>query len=262
MRRTRHDLNGLNDLDKASFKPLYVQVCDSLIDFIRSYDLKEGGMLPSENQLLSRYNVSRNTIRMAIERLVRLKIAQKRRGKGTFVGPRKSPQFVRGLVGFEESLDQYGMTIENVLMEKTQIQQQIPWIEDIGGFPDKIAFYIKRLKVYNAAPVALEERYIAFAIAKRFNQTDFEEHCIFDLIETVPEFEIMQVNYILKASPLTAGESKMLKKNADSPALRRIGIYYDSLGNKIMLSRLTLSSERLAVRYDFHKRGNIWGLVN
>jgi GntR family transcriptional regulator len=256
------NLNELTDLDKDSFKPLYVQLCDSLIEHIQSNNLKAGDILPSENQLLSRYSVSRNTIRLAIERLVKLNLAQKRRGKGTFVSPRGSRKFVRGLIGFEESLGEYGLTVTNVMLEKTETLDKIPWVINIGGFSPQKALYIKRLKVLNEEPVALEERYLPLLVAKRFKNADFMEHSIFDLLEKIPEFEINRVSYILRSSLLSTAESKILKKDVAKPALRRVGIYYDSLGHKIMLSRLTLVSDKLTVNYDFHKHENVWGLVS
>ena len=73
------------EMDKNSYKPIYIQISDIIIDYAKKTGLKGGDLLPSENELLSRYNVSRNSIRLAVDRLVQMNFAVKQRGKGTFI---------------------------------------------------------------------------------------------------------------------------------------------------------------------------------
>ncbi len=51
------------ELDRHSYKPLYIQLSEILIDYANSHHLENGDALPSENELLSQFSVSRNTIR-------------------------------------------------------------------------------------------------------------------------------------------------------------------------------------------------------
>ena len=73
------------DMDKKSYTPIYIQISEILIDYAQQNGLTAGDLLPSENELLAQYDVSRNTIRLAVERLVKMNFAVKKRGKGTFV---------------------------------------------------------------------------------------------------------------------------------------------------------------------------------
>jgi len=59
----------LPDLDQDPFKPLYAQLAEAIIKFIRKYRLGEGDWAPSENELLARYKISRTTIRQAFQYL-------------------------------------------------------------------------------------------------------------------------------------------------------------------------------------------------
>ncbi len=71
-------------IDNTSYIPKYIQVKEKLKEYIMANNLKEGDALPSENDLLQKYQVSRNTIRQAFNLLDKEGIIYTIRGKGTF----------------------------------------------------------------------------------------------------------------------------------------------------------------------------------
>lgn len=80
------------------FKPVEkINVTDmvysQLLAQIFKGEWKEGEQLPSENDLTKTFNVGRNTIRQAINRLVALDLLETKQGKGTFV-KRVGPSFI------------------------------------------------------------------------------------------------------------------------------------------------------------------------
>jgi GntR family transcriptional regulator len=79
-------------------QPMYQQIADDLRDQIKRGDLGPGAQLPTESDLQSKYNASRNTIREAIKRLVSLGLVVPRPGQGTFVSQEMDP-FVTTLTG-------------------------------------------------------------------------------------------------------------------------------------------------------------------
>jgi len=64
---------------------LYSRVETVLASEITDGDLKVGDQLPTEDSLISRFAVSRITVRRAIQNLVSRGLVEIRRGKGTFV---------------------------------------------------------------------------------------------------------------------------------------------------------------------------------
>ena len=65
--------------------PLYFQIQQDLASLIASGMLAPGSQLPSEEELVQRYGVSRTTVRKAVQELDRLGLIEIRRGRGTFV---------------------------------------------------------------------------------------------------------------------------------------------------------------------------------
>src|SRR5687767_13687470 len=70
--------------------PKYEQVKRSLISEIELGRWTVGGAIPSESQLLQRFNVSRPTLVRSLQDLVREGYLFRRQGKGTFVAQRDS----------------------------------------------------------------------------------------------------------------------------------------------------------------------------
>jgi GntR family transcriptional regulator len=78
----------------SSRLPLYAQVQEILIARILSGEFPVGAKLPSEEELIREFGVSRTTIRVTIQNLKLQGLLEIRRGRGTFV---KSPRMVQEL---------------------------------------------------------------------------------------------------------------------------------------------------------------------
>ena len=73
-------------IDGKSIIPKYYQLKEILLAYIDEKQMQEGAPLPSENELIKKHNVSRNTVRQALNVLEQEKIIYKVQGKGTFLG--------------------------------------------------------------------------------------------------------------------------------------------------------------------------------
>lgn len=71
--------------------PRYHQIADELRDKIARGELDAGTQLPTEADLMGQYAVSRNTVRLAIKRLVDEGLLVSGQGRGTFVRERYTP---------------------------------------------------------------------------------------------------------------------------------------------------------------------------
>lgn len=71
-------------IDRTSGESLYRQVRDIIKEKIKSGEIKPGEKLPSENQLVAKYGISRPVIRHALGELVNEGWIYQEQGKGTF----------------------------------------------------------------------------------------------------------------------------------------------------------------------------------
>ena len=254
---------NLPDLDKIDYKPLYLQLSDALAEYIRGNRLSAGDLFPSENELLARYDVSRSTVRQAMQHLEAKELIHKVRGKGTFVTEPGIRKWVRGFQNLEATMAEQGIVVRNTLLRYEEISAPPHWAGEmlpVEG-PGR-ACLVCRLKTLDGRPLALEERCLPADVGSRFTRDDFMEEPVYDLIESLEEFEILHIAYTMSTAPLIELEAEALQARPGTPAIRRIGFYHGRNGKPIMSSRLTFLPEKLELRFEFRKTGDTWSVVS
>ena len=96
----------------------YSQIYTDLLANITTERLARGARLPSETELMTRYDASRGTVRKAIEQLQERGFAQKIHGKGTFVLSSSPIEFqLGGIVSFQETYPSLGNDVSTEVVE-------------------------------------------------------------------------------------------------------------------------------------------------
>lgn len=93
-------------LDPNSEKPLHIQAEEVLRKLIESEEYKNGKLLPNEVLLSEQLNISRNTLRQAINKLVFEGLLVRKKGHGTKV-------VRKGILGGSEKLAKFLTRNEN-----------------------------------------------------------------------------------------------------------------------------------------------------
>lgn len=95
---------------------------------------KKAELLPSENTLAKEYDVSRETIRKALDYLSQDGLIQKKQGKGSIVLDAQLFNFpISGLTSFKELADAQQMDAQTILLSNQrvtvdgQLQKKVPW---------------------------------------------------------------------------------------------------------------------------------------
>ena len=247
------------EIDRESYKPLYIQLAEILIDYASNHQLKNGDALPSENELLSHFEVSRNTIRQAVDRLVQLGVAKKVRGQGTFFIKKKRALSVHYHYAFNGSVERIGLKVKNKLTDITTVPNRIDWVDGLGSTNWDETVWIRRIKWASDELLAVDERLLPSSIVKRYSNKEIENENLFlDLMGKNKDTQTDRFNYIFISQPLSKEESKLLKLRRGTHFLRRIGEYYNTVDQRFMLSRLTIISDRINLRYEYVKHENGW----
>lgn len=115
---------------------LVEQLCDILKELIDNGTFKDGDKLPTEKELTERYNVSRLTVRAAIQRLSALGLVTSKTGAGTYVK---------------------AFNIENFLKEVSSRVIQPKMLDDVKDFRLLIDLECIRLAIQFATDEDLEK---------------------------------------------------------------------------------------------------------
>src|SRR5574341_1099270 len=96
------------DVDRNLPVPLYYQLREALLTLIKEGRLKEGDLIPTERELGERFQVSRITVRRAIDELAREGYLVTQQGKGTFVARPKIQRHMTHMKSFSEEMADEG----------------------------------------------------------------------------------------------------------------------------------------------------------
>jgi GntR family transcriptional regulator len=75
-----------------TFSPLYQQIKGLILQALESGEWRPGQVIPSEQELAARFNVSQGTVRKAIDEMAAENILVRRQGRGTYVASHTDPR--------------------------------------------------------------------------------------------------------------------------------------------------------------------------
>jgi len=103
----------VEQLNHKSNVPLHVQAENILRSLIASGQYDDGKLLPKEVELAEKLNISRNTLRQAIHRLVFEGVLLRKRRFGTVVAPKVMLSNARNWLSFSQEMHNQGFTVGN-----------------------------------------------------------------------------------------------------------------------------------------------------
>lgn len=105
----------LRPLAKGDYKPLYIQLANGIIEYIKDNHLNPGDLLPSQKKLVDYYGISEMTVRHTMLRLTTEGTVERIRGVGTFVAHPKIREQIESIQSLEERLGRLGKKSEMYL---------------------------------------------------------------------------------------------------------------------------------------------------
>ena len=172
-------------IDKNNPIPLYYQIAVYIKNQIYSEKYVPRDRLPSEEELVAQFNVSRPTIRRALEELEHQGLIYREQGRGSFVAPLFRGIF--GFGGFTERCKRMGLTPSSKVIEQRVVDTLPPQLmfylqlEKEVTFPARFLL-LKRIRLINDEPVAVEACYLPLARFPELDQIDFNHRSLYETI--------------------------------------------------------------------------------
>jgi len=162
-----------------TFAPKYVQIQDSISNWIEAGDLKPGDLIPSERELSEQFDVSRMTVRQAISTLASHGVVRRVQGLGTYVSEPKNEYDIGLLVSFTESALRRGLKPSGKLLEfdLSIADEKIAQILNIN-LGQKV-YCLVRVRYGNNEPMVLERCYFPYSRCPGIEKFNLEDNSIY-----------------------------------------------------------------------------------
>jgi len=215
--------------------PLYLQLKRWIEDAVRRGAIQPGDALPSERDLALKVDVSRVTVRKAVQQLVQDGVLIQRHGSGTFVAPQSQrvEQSLSHLTSFTEDMARRGMAVRSQWLDRGLY---VPSPEEtvILGLSsgDRVA-RIGRLRLTGETPLAIERAALATDILP---DPDAVVGSLYAHLEKNGNRPIRAIQRI-RAANLGAADARLLDVPEGSASLNIERISYLASGRVIEFTR-------------------------
>jgi GntR family transcriptional regulator len=217
-------LQTFRPLDAKSNLPLYQQLQRSLRDAIERRILGADDALPAERDLATDFDVSRITVRKAIDGLVNEGLLVRRQGSGTFVCARVEKNFSK-LTSFSEDMRARGRNPRSVWLRRsagTVTPEEALTLRSSPGTP---VYRFHRIRFADDAPMALE---YATVLASCLPSLDAVESSLYEALERTGNRPVRALQR-LRAVLFTAEQAEQLgaKEHDAGLLVERHGFHKD-----------------------------------
>ena len=156
-------------------QPLYAKVKDHILENIRNGAWVPGARVPSENELVESFRISRMTANRALRELTSEGFLSRVPGVGTFVKEPPARSSLMELRNIAEEIKQRGHLYSARILAKSEIEATPLLAEEFEGKLSDRLFHIVIVHGENAVPVQLEDRYVSATVAPDFLRQDFSQ---------------------------------------------------------------------------------------
>ncbi len=198
-------------LDKSSEIPLYSQMKEDIINKIYEGKYKVGDRLPSEKEFMELYDVSRTTVRQAIDILIRENYLEIKRGIGTFVRKNKKYNIwgLEELRSFEDEAIRHGLKVKTRVLDIKKIESTQE-LDNIFEAKYDLYYKLTRLRYLEEEPSILVDTFIPYNIAPDLDKYNFEELSLFYILKTKYSVKIDYAQKTLLPINICEKEAKLL----------------------------------------------------
>ena len=164
--------------------PLYHQVYVTLRQRIQDGLYLPTEPMPTEQELIDQFKVSRITIRRAIDDLQAEGLVQRRRGRGTFVVPRKfSSRLHANISGLLENLVNMGLKTQVDVIEFGYLPATADVREQLE-LPEKAVVQRSvRVRSFDSKPLSHLVAYLPEELGRSFDEADLKSQPLLGLLE-------------------------------------------------------------------------------
>jgi GntR family transcriptional regulator len=225
--------------------PLYLQLKRWIEGAVSSGSIKPGDALPSERDLAVKVDVSRVTVRKAVQQLVRDGVLIQRHGSGTFVAEptHRVEQSLSQLTSFTEDMARRGMVVRSVFLDRGLFPPSPEETVVLGLTQGDQVARIWRLRMGNEEPLAIERAALS---SRTLPDPERVEASLYAHLERSGSRPIRAIQRI-RAANLVGEDAKLLDVPEGAASLNIERISYLASGRVIEFTRSVYRGDA----YDF-----------
>jgi len=171
-------------LDRDAAVPLYHQLKTAIQRDIEGGRWKAGDRLPTEDELIARFHVSKITVRQALRELAQMGYVRREQGRGTFVQRPPLEEGPRELRSFTGEMRGHGLMASSRILEQGVVQatEEVAFPLEIG-VGDRV-FRLRRLRFADDEPMGVQSAFISMQLVPGIDALSFAGASLYEILAT------------------------------------------------------------------------------
>lgn len=231
--------------------PRYLLVYNSLKNRIENLDFPIGENLPPEPVLEKQFNVSRTTVRKAVEMLAEQGFVHIQQGRGTKVLDFKTTQKLQYVTSFSETLKGKGVRVAHIIMSVRDVRPPKIVRENLGVKESEMMVLITRKTLANDVPIAIIKNFLFPRMVPDLTSKVEGIESLYLLLENHYHIFIDAATDYISATTASAEEAEVLEVQEGEPLLVVRRVSYRS-GDPIEFADLRIIADRY--EYSVHTK--------
>ena len=205
------------DKSSAALQPLYLKVKRHILENIGSGKWAASARVPSENEIVKSFGVSRMTANRALKELRDEGVLVRIAGVGSFVADQHARAHPLEIRSIADEIRERGHTHRAQIVALERVRAVADLAEDFGMAPRSELFRSLIVHFENDRPVQLEDRHVAPKLAPDYLEVDFSRTTSYDYLTKVAPLQ--EVEHLLRAVMPDERTRKLLDMERDEPCL-------------------------------------------
>lgn len=179
--------------------PRHAQISQWLREQITSGEYAPDEKLPSENELSNKFDVSRVTIRRALQSLESEEMIYRCQGLGSFVKDERTPHNLVHLTDFNEDMAKAGLDASSKVLRFETVDAP-QWLSDhLNVEVGNKVLRIDRLRLGNGEPIAFDTTWLPILYGQLLDKNALQESTIYRQLEENYDISVIKGCYRMSA---------------------------------------------------------------
>jgi len=238
-------------IDRFNQEKLYIQLTRIFLEEIRSGKWQLDQRIPSEEELCKTYDVSKITVRQAINNLVSDGYVMKLQGKGTFVvsvlpvvGLAMKTQLTEEMFGKEVKFE------KEILLKG--VKEPSPEVRAYLKTADKIYHFLCR-RMVNGNPAYLDESFIPYLMLPEIEKIDIIHNSLYSVLQDKAAKKIFRVVQTIEVQLIHGYPAQYLDLTEGVPVLAIHRLLFSSDNTPVGYTRFLGRSDRYKFQTEFER---------
>jgi GntR family transcriptional regulator len=237
-------------IDRDSKLKLYVQIYTIIKEKIESREWPAGTQIPTEDELCKTYDVSKVTVREAIQELVREGCLKRQQGKGTFVTYAVPHPGLGMRTRLTEDMYGEGVTVNKEIL-KMGLDEPSEDVRTVLMTGEDI-YSILCKKTVDGETYA-EESFIPLFVLPDIEKEDMLNRSLYEVIEEKGVKKIFRVLQTCGITGVKRNMTSILNLTEGTPALLTSRTMLSSDGTPICYTRIIGSGNKARIQIEFER---------